>query len=77
MTKARKTKAKIKTKARNNAKAGWKAPNKRKRIVTAAAKPEVAPIAAPTIAKEPKPQQSFPFWPLEVMKWWMPSSART
>lgn len=76
MTKARKTKARIKTTARIKAKGVWKAPNKRKRVVTAAAKPEVAPIAPTIIAPAPK-QQPFLFWPLEVMKWWMPSSART
>lgn len=59
MTRARKTK---KAKASR-----WKAANKRKPMTAA----KQAPTKIILEAEEPTP---FPFWPFQMMRWWMPSS---
>ena len=66
-----------KKKKKKAASTRWKAPNKRKPM-TARAEKQVAARPVPmTIAEEPPPTLPFAFWPLEVMKWWMPRATRS
>ena len=74
MTKTHKSKKKKAT-----ASTGRKAPNKRKRTMTTArtGKQVATPPVPITIAQEPPTRLPFAFWPLEVMKWWMPRATRS
>ena len=55
-----------------------KAPNKRKPMMTARAEKQVATRRVPmAIAEEAPRRLPFAFWPLEVMKWWMPRATRS
>jgi hypothetical protein len=67
MTKARKVK---KAKAIST-----RSSYKRKHLVTTAAKLVTTPATTTVIAEEP-PKMPFLFWPLDIMRWWMPTSTR-
>jgi len=63
-------------KKREKASTRHRAPNKRKHEMTARTEVATRPVPM-TIAEEPRPRLPFGFWPLEVMKWWMPRATQT
>lgn len=53
----------------------FKASNKRKLMVRTAAKSVTTPATTTVIAQEPS-KMPFVFWPLDILRWWMPTSPR-
>ena len=54
-----------------------KASNKPKHVRSVSAVEQLAKRRVPTTEVEAPPRVPFVFWPLEVMKWWMPSTNRS